>query len=109
MLTASPHHAQVLAECATEEETYYLLGADIPISEVEIGDTVYAYNELIGEVGEYEVIATINHVDEDIIHLYLDGELIETTAEHPFYTDDGMWVDAADLTAGEHILSLDGD
>ncbi|MEO1669011.1 MAG: polymorphic toxin-type HINT domain-containing protein, partial [Chloroflexota bacterium] len=48
-------------------------------------------------------------MDEDIIHLYLDGELIQTTAEHPFYTDDGVWVDAADLTAGEQILSLGGD
>ncbi|MEO1443185.1 MAG: polymorphic toxin-type HINT domain-containing protein, partial [Chloroflexota bacterium] len=84
-------------------------GGDVPIAEIEVGDTVYAYDELTGEVGEYEVIATINHVDEDIIHLYLDGELIKTTAEHPFYTDDGVWVDAANLTAGEQILSLDGD
>jgi hypothetical protein len=82
---------------------------DRPISEIEVGDTVYAYNESTGEVGEYEVTATINHVDEDIIHLYLDGELIETTAEHPFYTEDEVWVDAADLTAGDQILSLDGD
>jgi intein/homing endonuclease len=48
-------------------------------------------------------------VDEDIIHLSPDGELIETTAKHPFYTDDGVWIDAADLTAGEEILSLDGN
>ncbi len=82
---------------------------DVPISEIEVGDTVLAYNEETGEVGEYTVTDTISHVDEDIIHLTIDGELIETTAEHPFYTDDGEWVNAVDLTEGELILSLDGD
>ena len=67
------------------------------------------YNEETDEVGDYEVTATINHVDEVIIHLTIDGELVETTPEHPFYTDDGEWIDAADLSVGELIWSLDGD
>jgi len=41
-----------------------------------VGDIVLAYNKLTGEIGEYEVTATINHVDEVIIHLYIDGEMI---------------------------------
>lgn len=82
---------------------------DIPIAEIEEGDMVYAYNELTGEIGDYAVTHTINHTDKIIIHLYIDGELIETTPEHPFYTEDGEWVYAADLEVGELILSLDGD
>jgi hypothetical protein len=82
---------------------------DVLIAEIEVGDKVLAYNEETGEIGEYEVTDTISHVDEDIIHLTIDGELIETTAEHPFYTDDREWVNAADLSVGELVLSLDGD
>jgi RHS repeat-associated protein len=82
---------------------------DIPIAEIDIGDTVLAYNELTGTIGEYEVTHTISHTDEVIIHLYISGELIETTPEHPFYTGDGEWIDAEDLEVGEEILSLVGD
>jgi len=82
---------------------------DVPISEIEVGDTVTAYDEETGEIGEYEVTHTIDHVDEIIIHLYIDGELIETTPEHPFYTVDDEWVNAAELEIGEEIFSLDGD
>lgn len=104
--------AQSLGGCANSfsaETDVSTPNGEIPIAEIDIGDTVFAYNELTGEIGEYEVTATINHVDEDIVHLYIDGELIETTAEHPFYTDEGEWVNAAELEVGDEILSLDGD
>jgi RHS repeat-associated protein len=79
-----------------------------PISEVEEGDVVLAYNEETGEVGEYTVTDTINHVDEVIIELVIDGETIYTTPEHPFYTDEGEWENAKDVYAGERIRSEDG-
>ena len=82
---------------------------DVPISEIAADDIVLAYNELTGEIGEYTVTHTISHTDEIIIHLYISGELIETTPEHPFYNDSGEWIDAEDLEVGEEILSLDGD
>ncbi|MDQ7036844.1 MAG: hypothetical protein Q9P01_19025 [Anaerolineae bacterium] len=44
-----------------------------------------------------EAKCVINHTDEVIIHLTIDGELIETTPEHPFYTDEGEWVNATNL------------
>lgn len=43
------------------------------------------------------------------MHLVIDGELIETTPEHPFYTIAGEWVEAENLTVGDLIWSLDGD
>ena len=42
------------------------------------------------------------------MYLTIDGEVIETTPWHPFYTDAG-WEDAGDLEPGDLILSLDGD
>lgn len=36
------------------------------------------------------------------MHLVIDGELIETTPEHPFYTIAGEWVEAENLTIGDY-------
>jgi hypothetical protein len=81
---------------------------DVAISEIVVGDTVYAYNELTGEVEEHTVVNTFIHDDDQIVYLTIDGEEIETTPWHPFYTDAG-WEDAGDLQPGDLILSLDGD
>ena len=81
---------------------------DIEIDEVEVGDTVYAYDERTGEVEEHTVVNTFVHDDDQIVTLTIDGEVVETTPWHPFYTDVG-WEDAGDLQPGDRILSLDGD
>ncbi len=39
----------------------------------------------------------------------IDGEIVETTPEHPFYTAEGEWVNAADLQVGDQIHSLEGE
>ena len=71
---------------------------DIPIAEVELGDMVYAYNPETGEVGEYSVLSTISHKDEEI----------KTTPWHLFYTDEG-WIETDDLEIGDLVLSLNGE
>jgi hypothetical protein len=93
----------------SEDTTVVTPDGDVPISELEVGDTVMAYDETTGVTGEYEITDTISHEDPVIVHLTIDGELIETTAEHPFYTDDGEWVNAGELEVGELIYSLDGE
>ena len=44
-----------------------------------------------------------------ITHLMLDGERIETTPEHSFYTRERGWVDAGDLQLGDHIRQANGE
>ncbi|MEO1443738.1 MAG: polymorphic toxin-type HINT domain-containing protein, partial [Chloroflexota bacterium] len=80
---------------------------DTPISEIKVGDTVYAYDELTGEVGEYTVTDVIWHEDPEIAYLVIDGEMIVTTPGHPFYTSDGDWVEVQDLELGDLIMNLD--
>ncbi len=55
-----------------------------PISELEVGDTVLAWDEETGEVGEYEVTATFSHEDRVIEYLTVDGERLVITPEQPF-------------------------
>ena len=40
-------------------------------------------------------------------YLTIDDELIVTTAEHPFYTAEGEWVDASELEAGDEIRTAE--
>jgi RHS repeat-associated protein len=77
------------------------------ISELEVGEKVLAYNENTGKTGSYPITAVLKHDDPIIVHLTLDGELIETTPEHPFYTQECGWVAAGNLKIGEHIRRAD--
>jgi hypothetical protein len=40
--------------------------------------------------------------------LTIDGELIETTPEHPFYTTEDQWVTAGDLQISDGVRRVDG-
>ena len=69
----------------------------------------YAYNEETGEIGLYPVTDTFAHLDPLIVYLVIDGELVETTPEHPFYTSDSVWVDAGELEIGDEIRTNSWD
>jgi len=77
------------------------------IEDIKVGDFVWAYNEE-SEENELKPVINfmINEVDATIV-LNFGGELIETTAEHPFYTKNG-WKDAADLVANDEVRTKDG-
>ncbi len=91
------------------ETTVVTADGDAAISTITEGDLVLAYNEMTGEIGEYVVTDTISHVDQTVVLLTIDGETLTTTAEHPFYTTSGEWVDAGDLEIGDEVVSLDGN
>ena len=48
------------------------------------------------------------HSDPIIVTLLVDGKWIETTPEHPFYTEEKGWVAAGELWKGAHIREADG-
>ena len=74
------------------------------IEEIKTGDKVWSYNELTGETGLQKIVRTMGRESDHIIELYTEEEIIETTVEHPFLTEDG-WKDAADLQTGDKIKS----
>src|SRR5262249_35098235 len=43
-----------------------------------------------------------------ILHLHVGGQVIKTTAEHPFWVDARGWVDARDLRQGDLLCGHDG-
>lgn len=44
----------------------------------------------------------------ELYDLYVDGEVISTTGEHPFWTPEIGWVEAKDLTVGSLLQTADG-
>ncbi|MGA7732684.1 MAG: PA14 domain-containing protein [Chloroflexia bacterium] len=80
-----------------------------PIGSLQVGDWVLAYDEVSKTTGLYPITAVMVHEDPVIVYLTLDGELIETTPEHPFYTWGGEWVEAGKLWTGALIREADGE
>ncbi|MBV6396583.1 MAG: hypothetical protein HFACDABA_02183 [Anaerolineales bacterium] len=78
------------------------------ISAIQIGDVVLAWNEEDGTLGFYEVTAVMVHDDEVLTELIIDGEWVETTPEHPFYTEEEGWIPADELKTGMHVAQADG-
>ncbi len=74
-----------------------------PISSLQVGDHVLAYNQATGDTGTYTITAVLVHRDPAIQHLVIDGEDVETTPEHPFYVSLRGWVAAGDLMIGDRI------
>ena len=54
-----------------------------PISTLQEGELVLAFDEATGNVGYYPILATLAHLDQTLVTLTLDGERILTTPEHP--------------------------
>ncbi len=75
----------------------------VAIAEIEEGTWALAYNEATGEIDYYPVVATWAHEDPIIVYLTINGEVIETTPEHPFFVKDLSWIEAGELWVGAEL------
>ncbi|WP_443944866.1 polymorphic toxin-type HINT domain-containing protein [Pedobacter sp. AW1-32] len=77
------------------------------IEDILEGDEVWAWDEETNTTALKNVISTMQREVDATVEISLEGETIETTAEHPFYTRNG-WKDAADLNEGEELITKEG-
>ncbi|MFD7732770.1 polymorphic toxin-type HINT domain-containing protein [Kitasatospora phosalacinea] len=93
-------------------------GSTRAIEEVRDGDTVTATDPQTGETGPKQVTTTITTPDDkeftDLV-LAPDADhpnrpsLLTSTTHHPYWSETRrQWVDAGDLTPGEHLRGPDG-
>jgi hypothetical protein len=95
--------------CFTGDTLIAVDGGFVRFDEINIGDMVWAYNYNTGETALKEVLNVLVSVNTEIISLEAEnGEVIKTTAYHPFYVDGKDWVRAGNLAAGDKITTLDG-
>jgi hypothetical protein len=74
------------------------------IEDIQIGDLVWAYDEDTVTTTLQPVVDIMQNESDHTISLYTETEVIETTAIHPFYTEEG-WKDASELKEGDKILT----
>ena len=76
------------------------------IEEISIGDKVKSWNEVTDRYENNFVTKTYKHkVNESLLML---NNLIKTTTNHPFYSNN-QWVDAGDLKVGSEIVHISGE
>ena len=81
-----------------------------PIESICIGDYVLSYNEKDGMVSRQKVIDTFSKEVYQTIGLTIDGEYIETTYNHPFYSPIyNCWVEAGSLRVGDCVVDSNGN
>lgn len=80
------------------------------IETICVGDYVLSYNEKDGTVSRQKVIATFSKEVYQTIGLTINGEYIETTSNHPFYSPIyNCWVEAGSLSVGDYIVDSNGN
>ncbi|NDI36496.1 polymorphic toxin-type HINT domain-containing protein [Chengkuizengella sediminis] len=79
-----------------------------PIEEIQVGDKVLAKDDVTGEMGYKEVVGLFQREADEIYSLYIENEIIEVTAEHPFWLDGEGWTLVKDLQVGDYLVSTDG-
>jgi regulator of RNase E activity RraB len=77
------------------------------IEDILFGDEVWAYDEKTGEIGLKEVVNVFEKEVDSLIELTIEGELVTTTTEHPFYAN-GEFKEAGLLETGDNILLFSG-
>jgi hypothetical protein len=80
-----------------------------PIELICVGDYVCSYNETTGVSSLQRVSAVFCKEVYKTISLTINGEIIETTFNHPFYSPKyNQWIAAGSLNEGDLVYCLDG-
>jgi hypothetical protein len=81
-----------------------------PIEELQVGDWLLSRSEddAAGSIEPKQVLTTFVRTAV-ILELHVEGQVIRTTAEHPFHLVDRGWVAASGLVEGDLLSSHDAN
>lgn len=79
----------------------------IPIESIKIGDRVWSYNQETGTSELNRVTQLFRRQTDTLIDVYVSGQKIQTTPEHPFFVDKKGWVHAEELSSECRLKTLD--
>ena len=79
------------------------------IETIEVGDYVWAWDELRNDVLLKRVLETYVNETDELVHVFVNGEEIVTTPPHPFYSPVKGWTDAVHLRAGDILVLVNGE
>ncbi|MDF1549177.1 MAG: polymorphic toxin-type HINT domain-containing protein, partial [Bacteroidales bacterium] len=79
----------------------------IPIENVKVNDKAWTCDTRSKEKTLQIVTKTFVRETDTLVYVWLNKELIQTTAEHPFFTP-GLWKPALSLKEGDEVLNYKG-
>ena len=83
-------------------------GTTKPISEIEVGDYVWAVEPETGEAGERVVTAVWPH-DDILVDFTVGAGSVTTTEDHHFWNvTDSEWQETQHIDPGDHLLTAEG-
>lgn len=80
----------------------------VPIEDIVVGDLVWAEETTTGEKDIKKVVNTFVNETSELVHVYVNGEEIVSTPNHPFYSPVRGWVEAINLRAGDMLVLQNG-
>ena len=81
----------------------------IAIENIEAGDYVWATNPDTNETELKQVVRTFENEATELVHVYVNGQEIICTNEHPFYSPVKGWTAACKLKAGDMLVTVNGE
>jgi RHS repeat-associated protein len=96
--------------CSFTAETRVLMadGTSKPIGDIQAGDYVLATDPETGKREAREVTDVWRH-DDQVVDLDVDGHILTTTEDHPFWSEtDHRWERADKLTGKDRLRGADG-
>jgi hypothetical protein len=93
--------------CFTEDTEILTSKGFKPIKDISDKDSVWAYEIESKKHILKPVITTFVRQTDTIIKIYVAGELIKVTPEHPFFVK-GSWIQACDLRQGDKLTTHSG-
>ena len=81
----------------------------VAIENIKAGNKVISTNTETFEVGEKTVLETYVRDTTELVRLTINGEIIKTTPDHPFYVKDVGFVGAGELYIGDKLLNSKGN
>lgn len=104
--------------CSFRSDTMvWTIRGEVPIGQLIIGDTVFAYNAEMHVIELQPVLHVWIQTDDDlfnvtiviVIHDQAKVEVVHTTSRHPFLTLERGFIPVSQLQVGMHVLGENGD
>ena len=109
-LSSSKHTDEALGGvCFVAGTIVVAQNGDVKIEDIHAGMLVWAKNPETGEEAFKEVVRIFENETDELVHLFVEGEKITTTPEHPFYVQNKGWIRAIQLRAGDILVVVNGE
>ena len=108
LIGVAGNSSQVFRPCFAAGTPVRTATGSILIENLKVGDIVLSRNEFDpeGQVGD-KIVEDVFVRSAPILKVVVQGRVIRTTAEHPFWVDGKGWTAAGELKAGDHLLTVD--